>query len=320
MRNELARTVSAWGAPAQANLMRLRVGVIGAGSVGAIVAEALARMGIGHIRLLDFDIIEGVNLDRLLHATAADARAQRLKVQVLAKHLRLSATARPFRVDALDLSVVEEAGYQAALDCDVLFSCVDRPWPRFVLNLIAHAHLIPVVDGGLLLTPQLQERGLKRATWRSHVAAPTRRCLECLGQYDPSHVSLERSGQLDLPSYIEGLPKDHALRRNENVFGFSLSVAAQEIEQFVRMTVPHPGHANIGAQTSHFVRGVIDNDLRGCDPGCPFCAFVAKGDRTGLTDITGYHHAAENTRRKRRRTPAQRVRDFLGRFSIRFRR
>jgi hypothetical protein len=254
-------------------------------------------MGVAHIRLLDFDVVETHNLDRLLHATEDDARRQCLKVDMLSRALRRSATARPFVVDALDLSVVEESGYRAALDCDVLFSCVDRPWPRFVLNLIAYAHLIPVVDGGLALTPMKQDRGLKRGTWRAHVAAPARRCLECLGQYDPGLVAVERMGLLEDPKYIEALPADHELRQNQNVFGFSLSVAALEIEHFLRMVVPHPGHAHIGAQTVHFVRGVVDNDTRVCDAHCPFCDLTAKGDRTGLTGMTGHHHAAARSRR-----------------------
>lgn len=309
----LTRTYSAWGECAQADLMRLRVGVVGTGSVGSIIAEALARMGVAHVRLLDFDIVERVNLDRLLHATRADALLQRFKVDVLARRLRKSATAEPFLVDALRLSVVEEAGYRAALDCDVLFSCVDRPWPRFVLNLIAYAHLIPVVDGGLKLTPMAGGLGLKRATWRAHVVAPTRRCLECLGQYDPGYVAVERSGLLDQPTYIEGLPADHELRSSENVFASSLSVAAMEMEHFLRMVVPHPGRPNIGAQINHFVRGVIDNDERPCDPGCPFCEMVAQGDRTEVTGFTGHHHAAEKMRARRRRI-FPRLRGLFGAF------
>lgn len=86
------------------------------------------------------------------------------------------------------------------------------------------------------------------------------------------------------------------------MFGFSLSVAALEIEHFLRMVVPHPGHANIGAQTAHFVRGVVDNDLRACDSHCPFCAMTAKGARTGLTGITGRHHASELARSRRTQT------------------
>jgi molybdopterin-synthase adenylyltransferase len=312
LRPRLARTVSAWGKSAQADLMRLRVGVIGTGSVGAIIAEALARMGIVHVRLMDFDLVENVNLDRLLHATESDAEALTLKVDMLARALRRSATAESFQVDALDLSVVEEDGFRMALDCDVLFSCVDRPWPRFVLNLIAYAHLIPVVDGGLALTPLSGDRGLKRGTWRAHVAAPTRRCLECLGQYDPGFVAMERMGQLDNSTYIEGLPADHELRQNQNVFGLSLSVAALELEQFLRMVITHPGHANIGAQTAHFVRGAIDHDLRGCDAHCPFCAMVGKGDQAGVTDFTGFHHAAARVRERRRASVASLPRQGFG--------
>lgn len=295
-RDVLTRTYAAWGDRVQANLMRLRVGVIGAGSVGSIVAEGLARMGVAEILLLDFDVVERVNLDRLLHASPWDARLERFKVDVIAGRLLRNATAPSFNIHASKLSVVEEAGYRSALDCDLLFCCVDRPWPRFVLNVIAYAHLIPVIDGGLKMTPMDDERGLKRATWRAHVAAPTRRCLECLGQYDPGFVAVERSGLLEQPRYIENLPKDHELRASENVFGSSLSVAAMEIENFLRITVPHPGRPNVGAQINHFVRGVVENDTRPCERGCPFCEMVSMGDRTEITGFTGIHQAANRIR------------------------
>jgi hypothetical protein len=61
-KEELRRTVSSWGEEIQVSLARLRIGIVGAGSVGSIVAEALARTGIQHITLIDFDTVERVNL------------------------------------------------------------------------------------------------------------------------------------------------------------------------------------------------------------------------------------------------------------------
>jgi hypothetical protein len=67
-RSTLSTTISAWGAQAQANLARLHIGVAGLGGAGSIVAESLARMGIQHISLIDFDSVEEVNLDlRVTH-------------------------------------------------------------------------------------------------------------------------------------------------------------------------------------------------------------------------------------------------------------
>lgn len=70
------------------HLARLRVGVVGAGSVGALVAEALARTGVQHIRLIDFDSVETVNRDRLLHTSGIDVYLARSKVETLARGRR----------------------------------------------------------------------------------------------------------------------------------------------------------------------------------------------------------------------------------------
>ena len=295
---ELRRTASAWGEEAQAHLARLRVGVVGAGSVGALVAEALARTGIERIRLIDFDTVEAVNRDRLLHTSVRDVFLRRAKVDTLARGLRRSATAAHPQIEPLEYSVVEEDGFRAALDCDVLFSCVDRPWPRYALNLIAYAHLIPVIDGGVAVERTKRGR-LRGANWKAHVSAPGRRCLECLEQYDAGLIQTERDGFFDDPDYIERLPDDHPIKRNENVFGFAMGCAALEVNQFLSMVVAPGGVSDVGAQNYHLNSGTIDRDERGCEPSCLFSnQLLGRGDHVGFK-ATGPHKAAADTRRQR---------------------
>ena len=130
------RSVSAWGEQTQAIFARLSVGVVGLGSVGSVVAEAVARTGVRDIRLIDFDTVRVENLDRLLHATQRDVRERLAKVDMVARALAVSSTANDPLIETFALAVSEEAGFRAALDCDVLLSCVDRPWARSVLNFI----------------------------------------------------------------------------------------------------------------------------------------------------------------------------------------
>jgi molybdopterin/thiamine biosynthesis adenylyltransferase len=300
LKEELQRTLSAWGEQVQSNLARLEIGVVGAGSIGSIVAEALARIGIIRIKLIDFDTVEFINLDRLLHATSIDAQLYRSKVQTLGRALKKSATADGFHVEEVERSVGEEDGFRAALDCDVLFCCVDRPWGRSVLNLIAYAHLIPVIDGGVQVEAN-KRRGLRRADWKAHIASPQRRCLECLSQYDPGLVSAEREGYFDDPKYIAGLQADHPMRQNQNVFAFSLSAAGFQILQMLTMIVAPLGIANAGEQMYHFVPGLFDEPtFHKCHENCLYPSLIAKGDSTGLV-VTGRHILAEQARAFRKK-------------------
>jgi hypothetical protein len=275
-KEELKRTYSAWGDAKQNLLARLHCGVIGAGSVGVQVAEALVRMGVEHISLIDYDKVQKHNLDRLLHATVKDIG--RMKVDVAADILKTHATADNFEIRTLPVGITCDDGLKAALDCDILFSCVDRPWPRQVLNTIAIAHLIPVIDGGIRLSVTPSQK-LRSADWRAHTVVPGRPCLECLGQFDPAHVTIEREGLFDDPSYIEGLPKEHFIHRNENVFGFAMNAAGLLILQFLSLVVQPADISDPGAQIYHFVTGTIDKDRKlGCNQHCLYKEFLGFGD------------------------------------------
>lgn len=295
------RTVTAWGPEIQADLARMRIGVIGAGSVGALVAEALTRTGVRQISVMDFDSVEMLNLDRLLNATELDARLVRSKVEVLRRGLLDAATARDPEIDALEVSVVEEEGLAAALDCDLLFSCVDRPWPRAVLNYIAFAHLVPVVDMGVGIRRNRTGQ-MRSARWRAQFAAPGRRCLECSGQFDSAQVPLERDGSLDDPTYIERLPDEHPLRARQNVFAFSVGAASLGLEQALRAIVAPGGYVDAGAQRHEFKPGTTTLELDGCLSSCPYSGSVATGDSSRTQfDPTGNHEAAAAARERRAR-------------------
>jgi hypothetical protein len=285
---EQIRTVSAWGEESQAHLVRLRAGVIGTGSVGGMIAESLVRSGFEDVLLMDFDIVKTHNLDRLNYATKKDVG--RSKVEVLADHLRACATASNFRVDTVAAAVYEEEAYRAALDCDFLFSCVDRPWGRYVLNLIAYSHLIPVIDGGISARTNRLGK-IAAADWRAHTAIIGRPCLQCLGQYDPGHVQLERDGLLDDPKYIDGLPPDHPLRSRENVFAFSMSCASFQMLQMLALVVDPLGRSNPGSQLYHFVGGFMERPMfGGCHSECLFPSVIAQGDSNGI-NATGLRPA-----------------------------
>ena len=56
-------------------LRNARVAIVGLGEVRSLLAEYLARLGVGHFSLIDPDRIDLTNLPRVVGATRFDARA-----------------------------------------------------------------------------------------------------------------------------------------------------------------------------------------------------------------------------------------------------
>ena len=268
-------TVSVWGEAKQADIARIRVGIIGLGSVGSIVAEALSRIGVSWISLIDHDFIEMRNLDRTLGATCEDAAQRTPKVAVAKRLAQTSHTAEQFHVESYQGSLLQPEGLQRALDCDVLFSCVDRPLPRHLLNALAYAHLIPVVDGGILAKV---ERGrLIHADWRVHTVGPGHPCMLCLGALRRGDIALDRAGLLDDPAYIKGLGPDFdPILSRQNVFPFSLNVASLEMLQIIGLVTGQSRIGGIGAQIYHCYPG--STEIMGekeCAQECEYVALTA---------------------------------------------
>jgi molybdopterin/thiamine biosynthesis adenylyltransferase len=262
-------TRSVWGDVAQSQLARTHVGVVGLGSVGSIVAEALSRTGIQQITLIDHDRIELRNLDRTLGAYARDVDERTPKVTVSKRLLDESHTSDPFEARAVPESLVTERGLRAALDCDALICCVDRPWPRHVLNKLSYLHLIPVVDGGILA--RVTEIGtLAHVDWTIQTVGPERACLYCLATLLRSDAALDRDGLLDEPDYIQGLsPAERERYERRNVFAFSLSVAAHEILQLVGLITGNTRVGGIGPQRYRAYPGAMEVEPEtGCNDNC----------------------------------------------------
>ena len=207
----LRRTVDSWGRECQRDLTGLHFGIIGVGSVGSVIAEALARIGVERLTIIDPDHIEDHNLDRLLYATRRDVG--RRKVDLVARYARRSATAANFEISTHALSLQDVRVFAAALDCDILFSAVDRPLPKDLLNHMAIVHCIPVVSGGVFIDNK-PDGTLGQAAWSVTTTAPGFQCLRCSGQYTSSDVVLDFDGSLDDPTYIRGMEERGNAPRN----------------------------------------------------------------------------------------------------------
>ena len=271
----LKRTFDTWGRESQETIARLKVGIVGLGSVGCIVAEAIARIGIAQVTLIDPDKIEEHNLDRLLYGTMKDIGE--LKVDAAARAMKAHATADQIQITALPVSIHDEVAYRTALDCDVLFSCVDRPVARDVLNYIAQAHLIPVIDGGVAVEMDSQQERFFSAHWRAHIITPYHQCMRCNGQYNSSMVVMELDGSLDDPSYINNLPSEERAT-NQNVFPFALSAAGMEINLMLRYLLAADWWPLVRLQDCQFVTGEMRVINEECHPNCSFRQRRAQGD------------------------------------------
>ena len=117
-----ARFAALVGADKLERLQRCHVVVFGVGGVGSHLAEALARAGVGHVTLVDFDTVAIHNINRQLHALSSTVG--RAKVEVMAERLRDIAPRLTVNVHRTRVDDGNVAAFLAA-DVDYVADAID---------------------------------------------------------------------------------------------------------------------------------------------------------------------------------------------------
>ena len=136
------------GPEGQKRLHDSRVLVVGCGALGSHAAEHLVRAGVGHLRLVDRDIVEWSNLHRQVGYTEDDAQRGRPKATALAAHLRR------LRGDAVIDAETRQFDFANALDlaegCHVFLDGSDNLPTRFLLNDLSYKLGVPWIYAGAI--------------------------------------------------------------------------------------------------------------------------------------------------------------------------
>ena len=189
-----------FGDAGQDLLRQTRVGIIGLGGAGSILAELLARLGVGEFVLADPDRADVTNLPRLLGARRRDAAVPSWMPRPLARRLRspkARMAARNVRranpkaqIEALERDFLEEDVATRFTDCDFLFLAADTMGARLLFNAIVHQYGIPGTQVGAKV-PVAEDGVVGNVFCVSRLVTPERGCLWCNGLINPARLQDE---------------------------------------------------------------------------------------------------------------------------------
>jgi adenylyltransferase/sulfurtransferase len=136
------------GYEGQLRLTRSSVCIAGLGGLGSPVALQLAAMGVGHIRLVDQDIVELSNLHRQIIYGAKFIGYP--KVEVAAK--RLKELNPHIEVEPLPISINANNAKDIVKGMDVIVDGLDRITPRYAINRACQKIGVPYIFAAAIMT------------------------------------------------------------------------------------------------------------------------------------------------------------------------
>ena len=172
-----------FGEAGQRRLLGSTALLLGCGALGSVAADLLARAGVGHLVIVDRDVVELTNLQRQLLFDEADAR--RSLPKAVAAQRRLATVNSQVRVTAIvdDINHTNIARYAAG--ADILVDGLDNIETRYLANDLAVRNGLPYIYGAAvgstgMAFPVLPHTGLA-TPWETapggSLATPCLRCL-----------------------------------------------------------------------------------------------------------------------------------------------
>jgi len=145
-----------FGEEGQRKLLNAKVLVVGCGALGTVIANMLARAGVGHLVIVDRDFIEITNLQRQVLFDENDvkeaipkAEAARRKIAQINSQVKVDAI-----VDDVNHTNIERLATQlpGVGKVGLIMDGVDNFETRYLANDVAVKHGIPYIYGGAVGT------------------------------------------------------------------------------------------------------------------------------------------------------------------------
>ncbi len=264
------RQVRALGADGQRELSRLCVGIVGLGGIGSLVVQQLVHLGVRDFVLIDSDIVEATNLNRLVGASHQDIGTP--KVDIAARLIRSVAPASTIvrhRADVVYSSVARRVA-----DVDFIFGCTDSHGSRALLQQVCYQFLVPYIDMGTTIV--VRDGTVAGIFGRIQMLAPGLACFACDGLLDANEVRrdmmLESERARD--PYLVG-----AREPAPAVISYNSTVASLGVTMFLSAVTGLPPSArhqiyNAATSTLRSVRATPRENCYICSPA----GALARGD------------------------------------------
>jgi molybdopterin/thiamine biosynthesis adenylyltransferase len=164
------------GLEGQQKLARSRVAIIGVGATGAAAASLLARAGVGHLTLIDRDIVEPSNLQRQILFDEADAAAAIPKSE--AARAKIALFNSEVNIHAAIADLVPGNIHELLGGAHLLLDCTDNFETRYLINDYAIRQSKPWIYAAAI--------GAYAATMNILPESWQTACLACLFPNPPS--------------------------------------------------------------------------------------------------------------------------------------
>ncbi len=170
----LSRQIVFLGMKKQEILLRKKVVVIGAGGLGSFASAMLVRAGVGFVRIVDRDLVEESNLQRMILFDRNDVG----KSKAFVTEKRLRNINPEGRVQGVTESLNDYNVKKLLSGFDVVVDCSDNMEVRYVINKFCMDNEIPWVYGSVL-----RDEGFS-----STFLPPGRPCFACLYPRKPKSL------------------------------------------------------------------------------------------------------------------------------------
>ncbi len=139
---------AAIGEAGQERIRGASICIAGCGALGSFQAEALARAGIGRLRLIDRDYVDSTNLQRQWLYDESDAENETPKAIAAAR--RLHQLNRDVEIEPLVNDLTPSNVEELVGDCDLILDGTDNFETRYLLNDLSVKRSVPWIYGAAI--------------------------------------------------------------------------------------------------------------------------------------------------------------------------